>query len=300
MVQEALAVTPRGSFHYDREEPFIGHTLAAGLNWETAHLDTIERWLGGYKNADMTMVDVGAHIGCHSVPYALMFPKAHVHAFEPQDNMLTFLRGNVTLNHLEKRVTVHAAALGHEARTVTLQDTPETHHHGGIQLGTGARQMQMITLDSLALRNVALIKIDVEGAEPLVIYGARDTIRRERPLILAERNAKRITDDMAASLDLPQDIRRFDHRAFLEGINYRLCGRLADDQVFCPAERCSHITFDKWALIHESRRWLVIYGRGQCLELPAVQQVVRDVGPWVIVILLLLAVVLAVVFNRKR
>jgi FkbM family methyltransferase len=47
-----------------------------------------------------------------------------------------------------------------------------------------ARKVVMRTLDSFAFADVALLKVDAEGAEPLVLWGAREVIRRCRPLIL--------------------------------------------------------------------------------------------------------------------
>ncbi|HEV2927277.1 MAG TPA: FkbM family methyltransferase, partial [Propionibacteriaceae bacterium] len=42
------------------------------------------------------------------------------------------------------------------------------------------------TLDSFDFRDVALLKIDVEGMEQAVIRGGLDTIARSRPVIYAE------------------------------------------------------------------------------------------------------------------
>lgn len=46
--------------------------------------------------------------------------------------------------------------------------------------------VRMVTLDSMALRDVALIKIDVEGHEEATLAGAKETISREMPVLLIE------------------------------------------------------------------------------------------------------------------
>jgi hypothetical protein len=45
---------------------------------------------------------------------------------------------------------------------------------------------EMRTLDSFELDNVGFIKIDVEGAQLLVLMGAEETIKRNKPVMLVE------------------------------------------------------------------------------------------------------------------
>jgi len=46
--------------------------------------------------------------------------------------------------------------------------------------------VETVTLDSLALRNVTFIKIDVEGHELEVLRGATETLRANRPVMMIE------------------------------------------------------------------------------------------------------------------
>lgn len=46
-------------------------------------------------------------------------------------------------------------------------------NYGGMKLGRGGEAASAITLDSLRLDNVSFIKVDVQGAEKLMLYGAR-------------------------------------------------------------------------------------------------------------------------------
>lgn len=47
-------------------------------------------------------------------------------------------------------------------------------------------KVPLVTVDSLALRDVTFIKIDVDGHEMPVLRGAAETIRRDRPRLLVE------------------------------------------------------------------------------------------------------------------
>ena len=63
-----------------------------------------------------------------------------------------------------------------------------------------------------------------EGAEPVVMYGARETIRACRPIIAYERAAnKLVSPDMIAALDLSDEVSSFDFVKFcVEELSYKL------------------------------------------------------------------------------
>jgi len=93
-------------------------------------------------------------------------------------------------------------------------------NYGGIRLGRGGESVKMISIDSLRLHNVQFIKVDVEGAEPLVFFGAKKTIKRCKPMILFEKTYKGITKDMVNSLSLKQNVVNFSIEEYCRSIGY--------------------------------------------------------------------------------
>jgi len=80
-------------------------------------------------------------------------------------------------------------------------------NYGGMRLGQGGEEVRAITLDSLNLHNVSLIKVDVQGAEQLMFYGARDTIRRNMPVIAYENMENAMAQRVSTDLSLPDEVR---------------------------------------------------------------------------------------------
>ena len=228
--EHKFVVNGRGRYHFDKTELWVDPIVGGGWVWEGAILNNIERWLAPHKAEPFTIIDAGAHVGFHTVAYGNMFPAAVVEAFEPQRNLLEYLHVNINENGLTDRVNVHECAVGHVALSnVTIQDTPPNRHHGGRQLGTGTRSFPMITVDSLNLQNVKFMKIDVEGAESLVIFGAMETIARCLPIIVAENNEQVITQDMIKVLGLGPEMVHFNYGAFLTSLGYKKIGRVHMD-----------------------------------------------------------------------
>lgn len=127
-------------------------------------------------------VDIGAHIGHWSIGMAKRFE--YVYAFEPVEEHRNCFKENVQ----GVNVLLHAVALGAEAGQVSI--TRDAHNSGASHVDTAIRPasdyVPMITLDSLGLVDVDLIKMDVEGYETNVIAGAKETLLRCRPIVCCE------------------------------------------------------------------------------------------------------------------
>ncbi len=143
-------------------------------------------------------IDVGANIGLYSLKGARLVGQAgRVLALEPGREAFDHLTDNLLLNAFTWVEPLRLAASDRNG-TAVLHHVPLGHDPQAFSLVPNERaidgeQVETITLDRLttikALSRIDLIKIDVEGAEPMVIAGARDVLARLRPAILFECNA---------------------------------------------------------------------------------------------------------------
>ena len=141
------------------------------------------------------VVEVGANIGCHTIPLAKRVgPAGRVLAFEPQRVIFQMLCGNLAINGLWN-VMAECAALGEGdgVTRVPVVDYSTAGNFGAVSLcpeqlsaDNPYEFVTMRTLDSFGLSRCDLIKIDVEGMELEVLQGAQDTIMTHRPLLYVE------------------------------------------------------------------------------------------------------------------
>lgn len=214
-----------GRFYVDDDKDFIKSAIVRNLVWDQHLLELFPK----YVKPGTTVVDAGAHIGVHTVPLArLVGSKGRVYAFEPQRKIYRELVFNLRLNGIDNVVPLRFA-LGHTTG-ITEMNRATAANEGGTSVGAGGDRVELRTLDSFGLRNVSLIKIDVEHFEDYLLEGAQLTIARYRPVILIEIMGGHFYADAT-----PQARARIDGtRARLEALGYKVSHIYAHDYLALP------------------------------------------------------------------
>lgn len=136
-----------------------------------------------------TAVDVGAHIGNHTLWMAAVCG-LDVVAIEPNPVTGSQLLRNIQLNQLEAKVRVFPVAAGAHEGTARLETLNPGNSGMTRAVEDAAGTIPMITIDSLNLSDVGVIKVDVEGHEIEILKGASETLTRCRPLLYIEADSE--------------------------------------------------------------------------------------------------------------
>jgi hypothetical protein len=99
-------------------------------------------------------------------------------------------------------VTLERAALSDRAGVLSLVKGAHTLNSGGAYLASPGEalppdhvsvEVETLRLDDYRFdRPIRFVKLDIEGAEPLLVRGARELLARDRPLILSEVHAEQL------------------------------------------------------------------------------------------------------------
>ncbi len=231
------------------EHEVIGQHLARERQWEPVNLELARRLLalGEAKN----VLDVGANLGAFAVPIARM-GLGSVHAFEPQRIVFQQLCGNAFLNGLDNLVG-YEMALGNPPASPQWIDFPDPDYArefnpGGLSIlsfsehdrsratyfkdgSKKTRKVRYASLDSLDLPPIGLVKIDVEGAEELVVRGAVNTLVKNRfpPILFEAWTAEWFGEQKKALLQCLEDF----------GYEVSIAGEYGVAQHESRTERCS-------------------------------------------------------------
>ncbi|MBK3773315.1 FkbM family methyltransferase [Azospirillum brasilense] len=197
----ALKRSPRFSLTSGGEQlrvpPDLRYTSVTSFvlrDWSEPELRELDQFVA----PGAVFIDAGANIGLYTLKAArLAGPDGIVVAVEPGTVAADRLAANVALNRFAT-VRLIRKALSDRNGTAVL-------HHvsagGDLQafslLGDSAtkegEEVATVTLDSLVeelnLPRIDCIKMDVEGAEPMVVEGARRSLERWHPTVLFEVNS---------------------------------------------------------------------------------------------------------------
>jgi FkbM family methyltransferase len=186
-----------GTFATYAADQCIGESMRRYGEWAEEEIVLLSQFIP----SDGVVLDIGAHIGTHSIAWAKnMGPNGYVIAIEGNPETFTILAFNVLANELFGRVRPINAIVGERPGTGTYAHnvlsggdnygsqtfTQEAQRAQDLTAADFVASVQAITVDSLMLKRCNVMKIDVEAMEGMVIRGALRTIESYRPVIYFE------------------------------------------------------------------------------------------------------------------
>lgn len=166
--------------------------LNKGMKWIIGS-GTHGCWLGTYESekqsvlkqfvkTGMTVFDIGANAGFYTLAFSrLVGVEGQVWAFEPSAENADYLLRHIRLNQLHN-VNLIQAAVSDKNGIIGFQITGC--HATGHITNTSQCRVPTVSLDSLIAENIIpipdVIKMDVEGAETLVLNGAKNLLNKKK------------------------------------------------------------------------------------------------------------------------
>ncbi|MGB5823286.1 MAG: FkbM family methyltransferase [Proteocatella sp.] len=167
--------------------------------YEIGMLEDIRKRIGNNK----IIVDIGANIGNHTVYFAKICKAKQVYSFEPQKNIFDILQKNLEINNISNKVKLYNMGVGKEHFYASI-DVLDTNNYGMSKINKMNKgSVEINSLDSLLLKevdSVDMIKIDVEGMELDVLNGAKEILKKYKPIIYIEAGTNREFDGIVNHL----------------------------------------------------------------------------------------------------
>lgn len=135
------------------------------------------------------ILDVGAYIGDNSLPWSMCFKKHNIVAIDPSISNCNFINDVAFLNNIKNIQVINCLISDINAQYKAINDIDHSAFEQDLNPRSKSQTIQSKSIDEITINlsnKVSLIHIDVEGMEKNVILSSRDTISRDRPLIVFE------------------------------------------------------------------------------------------------------------------
>ncbi len=202
----------------------------------------------------MACLDVGANMGEVGLHMARKTgPTGAVHCFEPVPWLCERLRANIRKNALQETALAHGVALSDRTGNARLRlPGPDHPNLGMASLVSPSAQLAdavdvpTLTLDEFVaerrLERIDLIKVDIQGAEPLFLEGARGSLERHAPDLLMEISPEDLAGLGWDGRRLVEAVEQVGYEGYALSSRGHLGGRIRSRDI-SPDFRCSNVYF---------------------------------------------------------
>jgi FkbM family methyltransferase len=184
-----------------------------------AHTRCELAFLSHFVDPGDTILDIGAHIGTFTIPLAQKVgPNGLVIAVEADQRNHAVLVANTKLTQTSDRVQAANLLVGSPAETYELaQDESNTGMSHPIPVTDRTRGIRGLTLDEISAgkRQVAIVKIVVQGMELEALCGAEQLLLSSRPILYVQVHRETLSQYNASPEQIDLFLRARGYRFFV-------------------------------------------------------------------------------------
>jgi FkbM family methyltransferase len=187
-----------------------GYTKILGFKFRFAdsasfvgqYIDIFKREIYNFKaiNNQPYIIDCGANVGISVLYFKTLYPNAEIIAFEPDKDIFAILKENIDNSNHKKVTLINKALWNTEGKTSFIDEGAD----GGKILDSKnipPHNLNIIEVETTSLRaclnqKVDFLKIDIEGAETIVIEDCENLLH----------NVERIFIEFHSAINKPQQL----------------------------------------------------------------------------------------------
>jgi FkbM family methyltransferase len=217
-----------GSFEMDFRSHILRRFLLTG-NYEPEIVQIIKKIVDPKRD----VIDIGANIGLFTTLFSKIISKSNkVLSIEPTPNALKYLYNDIKRNNLDDKVIVYEGVASNRKGNFKIKTITGLEEYSSIgdlvhpaikDLSAKEIMVKGDTIDNLveaSRLNPGLIKIDVEGAEYLVLMGAARTLDLHKPIIISELSDNLLSSFGTNSLEVFNFLRNNEFKIF-DAFNFK-------------------------------------------------------------------------------
>ncbi len=170
-----------------------------------------------YVDNFYTCIDVGSHYGFLTKEFSFYFD--NVYAFEMNKKIYNYFLKNI--NDCDNVKSYNVALYNKESNDLFSTDNLDSGQN--MLSEKGSVKVKTKTLDSYKLKNVGLIKLDIQGGEFQALEGSVETLKNNDPILVVEVLNKKTYSEYLKNKKTIE---------FMFSLNYKIVNNLHNDIIF--------------------------------------------------------------------
>ena len=211
--------TPTGKYYLPSflKKDIVSNSIKRGLNYDDEIIELAKK----YITPQSVFLDVGANYGQMSIVLSGFMDSiggGKVYAFEAEPFVGEILQKNVLLNNCSN-IEILLGAVHNKSGDKLVFPEPDfkrfdSYGSYGIDLlAHQGRTVETLTIDSLNIpEKISFIKVDIQGSDLFALQGARESILKNKPVIVFEFE-EQLQNEFKTSFN--------EYVEFVRSINYR-------------------------------------------------------------------------------
>ena len=189
-----------GVYNILKNDSYVCKSLINYGEWSELEIDLYKDIV---KNDDI-IIEVGSHLGSHTLPLAKIAKDGHLYAFEPQLLIFELLKKNLKENNIFNTKIYLEAVSSKQEKIILNQVDYENYYLSNDEINSGGidfrklisdkngYEVNVVTLDNKfeKLEKLNFIKIDAEGNEFEILKGCKNLINKFSPIIYFEYSSR--------------------------------------------------------------------------------------------------------------
>ena len=166
------------------------------------------------------VLDIGAHVGTFSIPFALQCKPPKIYAVEATHESYEVLLRNIKRNRLENVIVPIRAIVSDSNQTMAVKDPSRVKSNESWikQYHPSETGVKGFTLDEMFkdLDSIDFVKMDIEGSEIRALKGFRELLKKHSPVLYIECSDLALKEQNYTMQDMEDEVRSHGYNIFVE------------------------------------------------------------------------------------
>jgi FkbM family methyltransferase len=166
------------------------------------------------------VLDIGAHVGTFSIPFALQCKPPKIYAVEATNESYEVLLRNIKHNRLENVIAPIHAIVSDSNQTMAVKDPSRVKANESWikQYHPSKTGVKGFTLDEMFkdLDSIDFVKMDIEGSEIRALKGFRELLKKHSPVLYIECSDLALKEQNYTMQDMEDEVRSHGYNIFVE------------------------------------------------------------------------------------